>query len=422
MKRALLLVLPAVLLAIVPAGCEDKKKADLLMPPLPRPRYLSPEVEPKAEGPSDKATAKSDEKEPAAAADRQGELTNEEIAARLAADAEAVMARRGTKDPDPAGGKEAGGDDSPAAGSAGEAATDRPAFKLRFPALVKVTRIEPADDAALPAEPKIDTVPIPPERDETPAKVDEPPPRRPAPERREPPTGPVTLDGLTKAYEAMARDNPNDADVARTLRILYFLSGQDERSLEAIAGLPAEEQTVWRGLIWTLINARDRQPGMTRAAQAAEVLTALNDVRTALQKQAPLELGEVRFCQSIDDFGNYVPLAVARFRRGEQALLYTELRNFATDQGEDGLYHVRLKMSLALERPDGTAVWNETVPNIDDVCRTPRQDFFLSTLIPLPRDLRPGQYVLRATFEDTVAHKQAATRLELEVTGPQAGG
>jgi len=227
---------------------------------------------------------------------------------------------------------------------------------------------------------------------------------------------PPTLEQLTAHYEEMSRKNAGDAETARTLRFLYFLGGQNEKCLEAISGLPVEEQELWRGLMWTLVNARDRAPGMTRMGQAAETLAALDEVRTTLQKAAPMELGDMRFCERINGFGDYLPRPTNRFQGRESVRLYAEIRNFTTEKGTDSLYHVRLIERLVLESQDGKVVWQQGFDNIDDVCRRARHDFFLTTRFSVP-ELVPGRYVLKVTVEDVPSRKSATTKLDMEVSG-----
>jgi hypothetical protein len=229
------------------------------------------------------------------------------------------------------------------------------------------------------------------------------------------PTGKITLENLAKHYEHLAKKNPGDTEIARTLRFLHFLSGNDAAALEAIVGLPTDRQQVWHWLMSSMISARDRVPGMSEAGQAAEVLEDLDRVRQVLKKQAPLELGEVRFCTKVRRFGDYDPLPANRFRPGEQTTLYAEIRNFVSDQGDDGLYRVRLNVALSLERPDGTSISQESIPNVVDTCRRPREDFFLRVTFPIPGSAASGKYILKITFEDTTARKQTGARLEIEV-------
>ena len=406
-------------------GCDDQKST-VVMPPPPLPRYLSRDITPPPSQ-ADGAPEAADDAEtgPAAPSDEPTKRSPEAIAQQVRELEPALkrleQQRLSSQTGEPLGPDEAPpirkGDPPVRVSVAVPMEADQPARRTGDAApagagRVSLTAIEAAGEG--------DVVPVPIGESGTahPGVADAPgvPTKTLAP-----PTGQVTLESLTTHYETLAAANPADVEAARTLRFMYFLSGQDEKSLEAIPGLSVEDQNLWRSLMWALISARDRTPGMSRSAQAAEVLDALGDVQAILERQAPLELGEVRFCQVINDFGNYTPLAANRFKPAEQALLYTELRNFASQKGKDGLCRVRLNLMLALETPEGTPVWQESIPNIEDTCRRPRHDFFLTTRIPIPRDLKAGQYVLKVTFEDATTRKQAGARLELEISGPGAG-
>jgi hypothetical protein len=227
----------------------------------------------------------------------------------------------------------------------------------------------------------------------------------------------VTLQTLIERYEAIAAKRPADVEVARTLRLLHFAAGQDEKSLEAIPGLTPAEQKLWRDLLWTMMVARDRTPGTDRVTHAGEVLDALEEVRSDLLSEAPLALGEVQFCSDIQGFGVFTPMTANRCVPGQSLLLYTEVRRFTSRRESDGLHHVRLAQRLSLENEQGTVVWRHNFENIDDTCRTPRQDFFLRTTLPLPTNLATGRYALNVVVEDTATSRSAGARLELEIAG-----
>lgn len=396
-------------------GC-GAKKTDVAQPAIPTPRYLSRDIDPASTGDSkpgadpEEIAASAEPSEPAAEPAKTAEpVKTVEPAAtpatpggktpeQIAAEVREAVSRLQQQEFDPKGRrpKPATGDAPPkdAAGDSGAEPTGK----------VEVTDIRPVEMTSIP-------VPRVAGEKKSPAVG----PAQPKAPPVEPPQGAVTLENLTKHYEALAQARPEDVETARSLRFLHFLSGNDAGSLEAIASLPPDEQNLWHWLMASMIAARDRVPGMSRADQAAEVLEDLERVRAILKKEAPLELGVVRFCQEITTFGDYQPLEVNRFKAGEQTKLYTELRNFATDKGDDGLYRVRLNVSLSLERADGTNVWQDTIPGVEDKCRSPRQDFFLRVHFPIPKDVKAGNYILKATFEDVSAHKQAGARLNVEI-------
>lgn len=415
-KRGLTVILVSVLSLPIADGCQEKRPQVLEIPP-PLPRYLSREHE-DAKPAESESPAEAARQEQAESPD-QPARTPEEVAAQIL-DLEKVLARR-TKE------------------EAGRNLRDvRIALEVPMTAEEPIRRIDDGPPKRTPptetgnvaltaikpvgAEPSGEPegpVPIPPSGEGSPAATEQA--ATPSEAKAEDVTGPVTLATLTKRYETMSRRAPGDVEVGRTLRFLYFLSGEDEKGLEAIGGLTVSQQKLWRDLMWTLIVARDRMPGVSRANHAAEVLDTLEEVRNGLRKEAPLELGEVRFCEEILRFGVYTPLAINRFRPGRQALLYSEVSNFVSTKESDGLYHVRLSQRLSLENSRGTEVWRHAFENIHDTCRSLRDDFFLGTTIPLPGDLQPGKYVLKVAVEDITTSKSVGARLELEIIAGTGG-
>ena len=417
-KWGLIVILVSVLSLPVADGCQEKRSQVLEIPP-PLPRYLSREHEDIKQAEGD-TTAEAARQEQAESPD-QSARTPEEIAAQIR-DLEKVLARRT---------KEEASRDLRDVRMALEVpmTADEPIRRIddgppkRTPPTetgnVALTAIKPV--GAEPSEEPESPVPVPRSDEGSPAETDQAETPGGAEAKAEETTGPVTLATLTKRYEAMARSSPDDVEVGRTLRFLYFLSGEDEKGLEAMGGLTSSEQKLWRDLMWMLVVARDRMPGVSRADHAAEVLDALEEARNGLRKEAPLELGEVRFCEEISRFGVYTPVAINRFRPGQQVLLYSEVGNFVSTKESDGSYHVRLSQRLGLENSEGTEVWRHLFENIHDTCRSLRGDFFLGTTIPLPGDLPPGKYVLTVAIEDITTSKSVGARLELEIVSAAGG-
>ena len=403
MKHALWCL--AVIAGAVLGGC-GPKQADVPMPPIPTPRYLSRDIDP---APTSDRTPAGNPREIAAAEPSEPAAEPAQVAEPVKdSPPDAAPTTPGGKTPD-----QIAAEVREVVGRLQQQEFD-PRSKRPKPAPLDAVA-EPAGSIEVTDIRPVETTVIPVPQVPGEKKPPLPAPAEPKSPPVEAPQGAVTLENLTRHYEALAKAHPQDVELARSLRFLHFLSGNDAGSLEAIPGLPPDDQNLWHWMMASMIAARDRVPGMSRADQAAEVLEDLERVQTILKKEAPLELGAVRFCHEISTFGDYQPVEVNRFKSGEQAKLYAELRNFSTDKGDDGLYRVRLNVSLSLERPDGTSVWQSAPPGVEDKCRSPRQDFFLRVHFPIPKEIPAGNYVFRATFEDLAAHKQAGARINVEI-------
>jgi hypothetical protein len=231
-----------------------------------------------------------------------------------------------------------------------------------------------------------------------------------------------TLDALVDHYQKLAAAHPGNVEVVRTLRVLQLMAGETDASLEPVAGLSPEDQRLWRGLIWAMANARDTAPAgagtgeAARQYQAAQVLAVLDELRADLQRQAPLEIPVVKVCQRVAGFGVIVPLPQPSVRPLDRVSIYTEVRNFVSERQRDDTYHVRLNQFLNLKDAAGRVVWKKEYRDIDDRCRTVRQDFFLTSSETIPADLPSGAYTLEVTVEDVLGRKQAVGSTELVVS------
>src|SRR5262245_12126486 len=89
------------------------------------------------------------------------------------------------------------------------------------------------------------------------------------------------------------------------LRMLYLMSGQQERALQAIPGLDPADQEFWQQTFWGLANYFDVNSIPSSPERAAQTVTQMTNAVLRLQEKARLELRNVTFCHKISSFGNY---------------------------------------------------------------------------------------------------------------------
>ena len=72
----------------------------------------------------------------------------------------------------------------------------------------------------------------------------------------------------------------------------------------------------------------------------------------------------------------------------------------------------------------GQSLWRHDEPEIIDLSRQQREDFFLAQMITLPATLGPGEYVLKVTIQDALSGKsnQAILPFTLGSTSVAAAG
>ena len=209
MKRALVWIVIGAAAAL--PSC-DEQKSTVVMPPPPLPRYLSRDIaRPPSQADDAPKTTASAEADPAATPDGQTTRSPEEIAQQVR-DLEPALRRLQQRRASPeAGGGTLGTNEAPpvregeppvrvsvAVPMEGDQPVRRPDAGQTPPAgRVSLTAIEAADDGH--------GVPVP--QDDRGAAS----PGKAEPEDVEPPAGDVTLENLTRHYEALAAANPADA-------------------------------------------------------------------------------------------------------------------------------------------------------------------------------------------------------------------
>jgi hypothetical protein len=257
---------------------------------------------------------------------------------------------------------------------------------------------------------------------------------RPAPRRLEPPIPPVghdpalrpvspppapaqevTLAALIEALETRSKAEPRNLALKRQLRVLYLLAGRDEDALEAVPGAGEAEKDFWRQMMWVLVNYTDDSRGLREAQRAGAALKALDDARRALARQAPLDIRRLTFCTDIRSFGAFTAVERPEFKAGQMVLLYLELDGYTTVLAADRqTYRVLVRQDLELLTPRGDSVWTRAFGDIEDLCQSPRTDFYFYSKFALP-DTPPGQYLLKVTMTDVLGHKAAEETMTIQV-------
>jgi len=159
---------------------------------------------------------------------------------------------------------------------------------------------------------------------------------------------------------------------------------------------------------------------------ANDTLVSLEDLRLTLLPKANLSVDNVALCRSVVTFGVYDEMDPETFIAGRslQTIVYSEIRNFESQVTEDRQYRTELGTRLELLSKDGRSVWTHEEPQIVDVCRQRRRDFFIAQRITLPPTLPADEYVLKVSVEDKLSNKmnEVAHDLVLRPSSPVARG
>ncbi len=201
------------------------------------------------------------------------------------------------------------------------------------------------------------------------------------------------------------------------LRMLYFMSGQQERALQAIPGLEPADQEFWQQTFWGLTNYFDVTSIPSPTELAAQTVTQLTNAVLRLQEKASLELRNVTFCHKISNFGNFEKYPREEFSPGQEVLLYAEVANIHSEPIPDGKFRTSLKSTIEVYHhgPNGELIERVDLPETVDICRTHRRDYFHAYQFTIPTKLALGPHILKLTVEDQLSRRIATYTLNFTV-------
>jgi hypothetical protein len=230
------------------------------------------------------------------------------------------------------------------------------------------------------------------------------------------------IDALKLAIEKAeqrAEESPGDLDALWQLVFLRLSAGEDVEELELPADMPDKETALFHRTLATIRAARVAMEDPVSGID--EALAATESLRRALKPQAELRVPTVALCSRVNAFGVFEELPEGAMREGvhNQAIVYFEIENFASQKTDDGRYRSVIRDRFEVMSPDGELLWEHEEPNIEDISRSRREDFFVAQRITLPPTLEGGECVLKVTVEDLLADKRTQAIHEFTIDGPR---
>ena len=189
------------------------------------------------------------------------------------------------------------------------------------------------------------------------------------------------------------------------LRLAQLALGRDEEARFVPPELTGTERNLLQGLVDVSLAASRVARDPVHAAEDA--LARLDELRATLVELADPLITTVAFCRRVLTFGVYEEMESTDFAAGQtiHTIVYCEIRNFTSELTEEGVYRTLLGTRLEAWTADGRSVWEHEEPEIEDLCRRRRTDFFLAQRIALPPTLPPGDYILKVLVEDHLGGK-----------------
>lgn len=225
-----------------------------------------------------------------------------------------------------------------------------------------------------------------------------------------------STDAFERSLLTRIRENPRDAAAQLDWQLLQFVRDKPAPDLATMAGLPEEDREVLSAVVDGLANYRAGVRNDTNMMLSKKVRPLIASA-DRLRAQAELHLPTVQLCTRVDGFGVYEPIDPARFVAGKeaQAVLYTEVANFASQLNDKGRHETKLTHEAVLYTETGLPVCEEKLQTITDLSRNRRTDFFVVRVIKLPASLTIGRYLLKVTVTDLQASRVAEATVPVTI-------
>ncbi len=151
-----------------------------------------------------------------------------------------------------------------------------------------------------------------------------------------------------------------------------------------------------------------------------DTLVRLERLRELIAERADPSVGTVALCRRVVTFGVYEKLGAEDFVAGRSVpcIVYSEIGNLRAERTPGGEYRSVVATRLELLTADGQTMWSHAEPEIVDVCRKRRQDFFIAQRVTLPPVLGEGEYVLKVLVEDKLSGRAHEAAQRFQVSGP----
>ncbi|UCF32676.1 MAG: hypothetical protein JSV78_10120 [Phycisphaerales bacterium] len=213
---------------------------------------------------------------------------------------------------------------------------------------------------------------------------------------------PFSLDDFVADLEKQAEET-SDLDTQWQLSMIRLALGRDEEATQLSENLSPDTRRILTGLVNAAVVLR----GAARNPLCIDghVLDGVDDLRNALADLADPIVRSVALCRSVVTFGVYEVMDELEFVAGRsiRTIVYCEVGNFKSQEMPEGMHQTVLGTRLEVLSADGKSVWQQEEPEIEDLCRGRRSDFFLAQRITLPPTLPAGDYVLKVYVEDKLS-------------------
>ncbi|MBU0718845.1 MAG: hypothetical protein KJ749_11395 [Planctomycetes bacterium] len=209
-----------------------------------------------------------------------------------------------------------------------------------------------------------------------------------------------------------------DLDSEWQLRLTQLAHRRDTDAVDISPELSMDTRAILAGLI--RLGTELRRLLGDPLATGEEALNRVDELRRHLADRADPIVSSIALCRKVATYGVYDEMPDEDFVAGRtvQTIVYSEVRNLRSDIADNGQYRTLLRTRLEVLTADGKSVWEHEEPEVQDLCRRPRTDFFIAQRMSLPPTLAAGDYVLKVLVEDRLSGKANEATYPFAVISP----
>lgn len=225
---------------------------------------------------------------------------------------------------------------------------------------------------------------------------------------------------LLADLEEQAAADPDNEELQWRLALVRLAFGKSDCSAGKGLSQSKPSSSLLRKSICTLAAAKRAVEDPIMAIDDA--LASVDELRAELRGRAVLTIPTLALCTKVQAFGVYeeLPDGFLRAFARNQAIAYFEVGNFTSEQMPDGRFRTLLSDRFEILTPEGESIWRHEEPEIEDLSRRRREDFFVAQRIVIPPSIGEGSYVLKVTVEDRLADTQTQAVLHFNIAASLA--
>jgi hypothetical protein len=200
----------------------------------------------------------------------------------------------------------------------------------------------------------------------------------------------------------------------KTLQMLYLAAGRRDEAVRMPSNAPDADREFWDEELTGVAAALDEQHLPDAQQRATEAAEHLRNAAGKLGESATLVVRNLAFCTEVLSYGIYKPFPKYDFKPGQEAVLYAEVENFASQPDKNG-YHTALKSRYQIVDSRGVRVAEQEYAVTEEWCKNPRRDYFVRYFVYMPGRIPSGNYTLQLMVEDTLGRKVARSSVPFTI-------